>query len=109
MDVNLDLSDLAGFELSPIITYLEKARPWKGSAFVQHNLTIPSETPVDIVKKGNHTYFFKPSNARFIQGSNLPQFLTQHPSYHLPKNKLSVINFSFYITRAALLKFTRLQ
>lgn len=92
---NINLSELGGFELSPMITYMDNAEPWLGKRFVQHHLSIESKANRKQWKDGLLRYYFQPGGASYDPNSKLPQFPEQHPSYQLPKGKLSILNYSF--------------
>lgn len=92
---NNDLSEMAGFELSPIITYMDNAQPWVGRKFIQHHISVPAQKPKTAWTDGPLTYYLKPTGSQYNLTSKLPQFPSQHPQYTLPKDKMSVLNFSF--------------
>lgn len=92
---NVDVSEMEGFDFSPVITYMSNALPWEGKTFVQDHFTIPGAAK-NTWSTGNQTYYFLPNTFKRNPSSHLPQFDLTFPNYELPKGKISVNNFSMY-------------
>ncbi|SOE23771.1 hypothetical protein SAMN06298216_4155 [Spirosomataceae bacterium TFI 002] len=93
---NVDLSEMKGFDFSPIITYMNNAKPWEGKTFVQSHVYVPTDEERNNWTEGKMTYFFLPKTYKRDPNSNLPQFDLTFPTYELPKGKFSANNFSMY-------------
>lgn len=91
---NVDLSEMKGFDLSPVITYMDNAKPWEGKRYVQSHLYVPTDKQRNTWTEGNMTYYFLPKNYKRNPNSNLPQYDLTFPTYQLPNGKFSANNFS---------------
>ena len=95
LDKPVDLQEMAGFEFSPILTYMSHTEPWRGLGFQQHFLSLDGLETKKTWKEANSTYYFLPENYK-RSTNNLPGFPSTFPSYSLPKGKTSVFNFSLH-------------
>ncbi|AFK02157.1 hypothetical protein Emtol_1006 [Emticicia oligotrophica DSM 17448] len=87
---NLDVSELAGFDLSVIEVYTEKGKHWNSKNWLQQYITVPGKRPAtDTV--GNAIYYWNPSS--FVSESILPDFYDSFPEFSLPKGK--IVKFSY--------------
>lgn len=87
---NLDVSAMAGFDLSVVEVYTEKAKFWNGHSWIQHYITVPGKRMVtDTVNKS--VYFWNPGQQ--VSESILPDFYDSFPEFTLPKGK--IVKFSY--------------
>jgi hypothetical protein len=87
---NLDINAMAGFDLSVIEVYTEKAKYWKAKNWIQHYITVPGKRMVtDTVNKS--VYFWNPGQQ--VSESILPDFYDSFPEFSLPKGK--IVKFSY--------------
>ncbi len=82
---NLDISEMAGFDLSVIEVYTEKGRHWNARNWLQQYITVPGKRmTTDTV--GSAVYYWNP--ARYVSESILPDFYGAFPEFSLPKSKI---------------------
>ena len=87
---NLDVSAMAGFDLSVIEVYTEKSKYWNGKTWIQQYITVPGKRMVtDTIDKA--VYFWNPGLQ--VSQSILPDFYDSFPEFSLPKGK--IVKFSY--------------
>ncbi len=87
---DLDVSPMAGFDLSVIEVYTEKAKFWIGDNWIQQYITVPGKRMVtDTVDKA--VYFWNPGQQ--VSESILADFYDTFPEFSLPKGK--IVKFSY--------------
>ncbi|MFY7910849.1 MAG: hypothetical protein ACOVO2_14880 [Emticicia sp.] len=87
---NLDISEMAGFDLSVIEVYTERGKHWNARNWLQQYITVPGKRmTTDTVS--NAIYFWNP--AQFASESILPDFYDAFPEFTLPKGK--IVKFSY--------------
>ncbi|CAH0993986.1 hypothetical protein EMA8858_00093 [Emticicia aquatica] len=89
----VDVSSMAGFDLSVIEVYTEKGKYWNAHNWIQQYITIPGKRMVtDTVDKA--VYFWNPGKQ--VSESILPDFYDSFPEFTLPKGK--IVKFSYAST-----------
>lgn len=87
---NVDISEMAGFDLSVIEVYTEKGKYWNARNWLQQYITVPGKRmTTDTVN--NAIYFWNP--AQYVSESILPDFYDAFPEFTLPKGK--IVKFSY--------------
>lgn len=87
---NVDISAMAGFDLSVIEVYTEKGKYWNAGSWIQQYITVPGKRMVtDTV--GKVVYFWNPGKQ--VSESILPDFYDSFPEFNLPKGK--IVKFSY--------------
>lgn len=92
LNQKIDVTDLKGYDLSPMITYMKNEKPWQGKSFVQHYFRVAGRNKT-VWQEKDKTYFLKPKELNFNPNSNLPQFYAHFPAYELPRNKTGATSF----------------
>lgn len=87
---NLDISEMAGFDLSVIEVYTERTKYWNARNWIQQYITVPGKRmTTDTVN--NAVYFWNPTH--YVSESILPDFYDAFPEFSLPKGK--ILKFSY--------------
>ncbi|MER0439265.1 hypothetical protein [Emticicia sp. W12TSBA100-4] len=87
---NLDISEMAGFDLSVIEVYTDRTKYWNARNWIQQYITVPGKRmTTDTVN--NAVYFWNPT--QYVSESILPDFYDAFPEFTLPKGK--ILKFSY--------------
>lgn len=97
---NIDVTDMAGFDLSPLIIYRRPNND--NSRWAQHYIRIPAAAGQSrrIMTDGSNTYYWMPTSYAQTD-SEYPDFYKSFPDFELPSNIMASHSYMFEDDEAA--------